>query len=94
MDETGTIDTAELSDFYADTLGGKYQKHLTATTLEMKEIMEKADEILEEHGVAPGRKAEVVTKVIYDNGDGLNNIIGRNRKLEKAKEMIDDLSKV
>ena len=38
MDETGTIDTAELSFFDADALGGKYQKILTATTLEMKEI--------------------------------------------------------
>ena len=33
MDKTGTIDTAELSDFDSDALGGQYQKHLTATTL-------------------------------------------------------------
>ena len=71
MDETGTIDIAELSDFDADTLGEQYQKILTSTTLEMKEIMEIADEILEVHGVAPGRKAEGVTRVIYENSDGL-----------------------
>ena len=53
--------------------------------------MEIADEILEVHGVAPGRKAEVVTRVIYENSDGLNNRIERNRKLKKAKELIDDL---
>ena len=35
--------------------GEQYQKHLTATTLEMKEIMEIVDEILEVHGVAPQR---------------------------------------
>ena len=35
MDETGTINTAELSDFDADALGEQYQKILTATTLEM-----------------------------------------------------------
>ena len=91
MDKTGTIDTAELSDFDADALGGQYQKILTATTLEMEEIMEIADEILEVHGVAPGRKAEGVTRVIYENSDGLNNLIGRNRKLEKANEIKDDL---
>ena len=85
MDETGTIDTSELSDFDADALGEQYQNFLTETTLEMKEIMEIADEILEVHGVAPGRKEEEVTRVIYDNSDGLNNQIGRNRKLEKAK---------
>ena len=33
MDNTGTIDTAELSDFDADALGEQYQKILTATTL-------------------------------------------------------------
>ena len=81
MDKTGTINTAELSDFDADALGEQYQKILTATTLEMKEIMEISDEILEVHGVAPGRKAEGVTRVIYENSDGLNNQIGGNREL-------------
>ena len=46
MEETGTIDTAELSEFDGDALGEQYQKLLTATTLEMKEIMDIADEIL------------------------------------------------
>ena len=46
MDKTGNIDTAELSDFDADALGKQYQKILTATTLETKEMMEIADEIL------------------------------------------------
>ena len=35
MDDTSTIDTAELSDFDADALGEQYHKILTATTLEM-----------------------------------------------------------
>ena len=64
IDETGTIDTAELSDFDADVLREQYQKILTATALEMKKIMEIADEILEVHGLSPGRKAEGVTSVI------------------------------
>ena len=53
--------------------------------------MEIADEILEVHGVAPGRKGKGVTRVIYENIDGLNSQIGGNRKLEKAKEIIYDL---
>ena len=40
MDVTGTINTADISDFDADALGEQYQKILTATTLEMEEIME------------------------------------------------------
>ena len=88
MDETGTINTAELSDFDADALGEKYQKKLTATTLEMEEIMEIEDEILEVHGVAPGRKAEGVTWVIYENSDGLNNRIGGNRTSTKKRPAV------
>ena len=80
MDETGTINTSEISDFDADALGEQYQKLLATTTLEMEEIMHIADEILEVHGVAPGRKAEGVMRVIYENSDGLNNQIRRNRK--------------
>ena len=53
--------------------------------------MDIADEILEVHGVAPGRNSEGLTRAIYENSDGLNNRIGRNRKLEKAKEIIYDL---
>ena len=36
MDETGTIDTAGLSDSDVDSLREQYQKNLTATTLEME----------------------------------------------------------
>ena len=77
VDETGTIDTAELSDTDADSctesLGEQYQINLTAATLEMEEITGISDEILEVHGIAPGRKAEGVSRLIYENIDGLNN---------------------
>ena len=67
VDDPGTIDTAELSDSdadsYNDSLGEQYQINLTAATLEMEEITGISDKILEVHGVAPGRKAEGVSKV-------------------------------
>ena len=95
VDETGTIDTAELSDSnadsYTDSLGEQYQINLTAATLEMEEITGVSDEILEVHGIAPGRKVEGVSRLIYENIDGLNNKIGGNKKLDKAKEIIHDL---
>ena len=75
VDETGTIDTSELSDSdadsYTDLLGEQYQINLTVATLEMEEITGISDEILEVHGIAPGRKAEGVTRSIYKNIDGL-----------------------
>ena len=43
MDETGTIDTAEISEFDADALGGQYHKHLTATNLEMEAYQSPTD---------------------------------------------------
>jgi hypothetical protein len=57
----------------------------------MEEIMDIADEVLEVHGVAPGKKAEGVTRVLYENCDGISNNIGGNAKLEKEKEVIDNL---
>ena len=36
MDETGTIDIAELSDFDADALGEQYQKILTHNNIEFR----------------------------------------------------------
>ena len=32
-----------------------------------------------------------MTRLIYENVDGLNNVIPNNGKIEKAKEIIDDL---
>ena len=57
----------------------------------MEEITGISDEILEVRGIAPGRKAEGVSRLIYENIDGLNNKIGGNKKLDKAKEIIHDL---
>ena len=41
--------------------------------------------------MAPGRKAEGTIRFIYENCDGLSNSIGGNDKLDKAKELIDNL---
>ena len=49
------------------------------------------EEILEVHGIAPGKKPEGVIRVMYESLNGLNNRIGGNKKLDKAKEIINDL---
>ena len=59
--------------------------------VELEEISGVADELLEVHGIAPGRKAEGVTRLIYENVDGFNNRITNNDKLDKAKDLIDEL---
>ena len=41
--------------------------------------------------MAPGKKPEGFTRFIYENSNGSNSRIGGNEKLDKAKEIIDEL---
>ena len=58
---------------------------------EMGEIEGFTDEVLKVHGIATGKKWEGVTRVIDEKPNGFNSWITRNEKLEKAKEIIDEL---
>jgi hypothetical protein len=49
------------------------------------------DEVLEGHMWVPERKTEGTMRFIYENCDGLSNNIGGNSKIDKVKELIDDL---
>jgi hypothetical protein len=91
LDETGTVETTDLSDSDANSLEEEYEKQFTITTTKQEEMRGIEDEVMEVHGWAPGRKAEGTTRFIYENCDGLSNSIGGNDKLDKAKELIDDL---
>jgi hypothetical protein len=60
----------------------------------MREFLEASgvkDELLRVHGVAPGSKAEGVIRLIYENLNGLNARMNDNAKLDKARELINDL---
>jgi len=84
VDETGTIDTTKLLDTETDKTGEQKQRKTTTDSIEMmdmeiKEMVEMAglsEEILEVHGIAPGKNPEGVTRVMYKNLNGLNNRIG------------------
>ena len=43
------------------------------------------------HGITTGKKGSGVTRVIYENPNGFNSQITRNKKLENDKEIIDEL---
>jgi hypothetical protein len=48
--------------------------------------------LLEVHGLPPGRKGDGVTRLIYEYLNGLQStMLSKNRKLEKAWRVIDDL---
>lgn len=88
IDETGTVSTVELTD--SDSEGG-YITEAEATFLEEEAVRGCCEDLLTVHGVAPGPKAEGVSRLIYENPDGFNTRISENEKLEKAKEIIDEL---
>ena len=58
---------------------------------ELESIKDVDDELLKVHGAAPGSKAEGVVRLIYENANGINSRLSNNDKLDKAKELIDDL---
>ena len=53
--------------------------------------MDISQELLRLHGIAPGNKPEGFTRTIYENANSFNTIISGNEKVEKAKEVIDEL---
>ena len=90
IDETGTVSTVGLTDLDDDTIATGVTE-AEATMLENQEIQGITGDLLNVHGIAPGAKPEGVTRLIYENPDGFNTRISGNEKLEKAKELIDEL---
>ena len=91
IDETGTVETVSLTDDSSVDEGQYAMSEQEVRMEEMLSAMGVQDEVLQVHGTAPGRKAEVVVRLIYENLDGIYNRISSNEKLEKEKGIIDDL---
>lgn len=93
LDETGTVSTAGLTDSDTESISS-YEERRNINIQEQLEVMEirgVADEVLQVHGVAPGKKPEGVTRMVMENPNGLNTTFRDNEKLEKAKEIFDEL---
>jgi hypothetical protein len=57
-----------------------------------KEIMGVSEYLLEVHGLPPGRKRDGVTRLIFENMNGLQStMLRKNEKLEKVRRVINDL---
>ena len=83
IDETGT--TGEISPTEERFL----QQHFTRQELE--EVRSIDDDLLKVHGRAPTAKREGVIRLLYENVNGLNNRMSGNEKLDRGREMIDEL---
>jgi hypothetical protein len=76
LDETGTIDTRVFN-------------HGEILQQEQIDIRGVSEEVLQVHGVLPGRKEEGITRLMYKNANGFSNRMGGDEKLVKAKDLID-----
>ena len=81
VDETGTIDTSVI---------------ISELETEQQEISEMnnitlPEEILQVHGYAPPKKAEGTVRLIYENVNGLQNRLSGNEKVERAREIHNEL---
>jgi hypothetical protein len=84
IDETGTIPCA--------SKGGEEKSWVEVEEQLGKEIRGVSEYLLEVHGLPPGRKGDRVTRLIYENLNGLQTTMSsKNGKLEKARWVIDDL---
>ena len=57
----------------------------------MREYRGVSHEVLQVHGVAPGKKPDGCSRLLMENPNGFNTCMKDNEKLEKAKEIIDEL---
>ena len=83
IDETGTVPCSSAGDDVESRVNVEEQLR--------KEVWEVSDYLLEVHGVPPGRKEEGITRLIYENLNGLQSTLSnKNEKLEKARRVIDE----
>jgi hypothetical protein len=80
LDETGTIDTSGLLRLQEEI---QQQEEI--------DIRGVSEEVLQVHRVLPGRKEEGITRLLYENANGIHNRLGGNTKLDKAKDLINEL---
>jgi hypothetical protein len=84
INKTGTVPCANI--------GGDKASPVNVEEQLIKEIREVLDYLLEVHGVPPGRKGEGITRLIYENLNGLQStLLIKNEKLEKARRVINEL---
>ena len=76
--ETGTINTRVFN-------------HREILQQEQIDIRGVSEEVLQVHGVLPGRKEEGITWLMYESTNGFSNRMGGNEKLGKAKDLINKL---
>ena len=86
IDDTGTVQIDEPSVSAADTMQEEHER-LRSQVLEELEMRGVSDEVLRVHGVAPGSKEDGVTRLIYENANGIDCRQLDGRKVMKARAL-------
>ena len=88
LDKTGTIDTLQIL-----SVKETCEKYLLIEQQEIDRVRESglSDEVLWVHGVAPSTECVGTIRLIYKNMNRISNRLSANAKLEKAKEIHDEL---
>ena len=85
LDEAGTVSAVSLTDSDSKSLKTE------ADFFEIENIMEVVDNLLQVHGVVPGKKVDGVVRMIHKNLNGLNYYMSGSEELKRTKEIIDEL---
>jgi hypothetical protein len=88
LDEKGTVDASFLCNNYENTEQIALIEQQERSWVTELRVLE---EVLRIHGAAPARKADGVIWLIYENANGISNRLSNNNKVEKAKEIINNL---
>ncbi len=88
LDKTGTIDTLQIL-----SVEEKRERNALIEQQEKNRVCELGlpDKVLWVHGVAPASKGKGIIWLIYKNMNGISNRMSNNDKLEKAKELHNEL---
>jgi hypothetical protein len=94
LDETGAVDVTLCVDDGVDVLWGDEREQLVL--IQQQEINNLREygitkDVQRIHGILPASKGEGIIRLLYENANGINNRISNNDKVDKAKEMIDEL---
>ena len=82
VDDTGTVEVEDRV---------RQEEHVRLARREFREMRGVSDEVLKVHGSAPGKKPEGVTRLVYENVNGIQCKWANNDKVDKARELHDEL---
>ncbi len=88
INETGTVDTSKIADVIDE------RERIAISEQQEKECVrnyDMTDDVLRIHGSAPSTKANSIICLLYENANGLQNKLTNNEKVDKAKQIHNDL---